>query len=117
MNNEFNNNLEVFEDKGLYGYKDTDRNIVIEASYTEANNFSDGIALVKSRDVICTGTDRFDGYGYINVKGELVIPFEYYYSRQILRMEAHVFMIRQIMFLEHGILINQVIRCLAIKHL
>ena len=69
----------TLEQNQKYGVIDRNGNIVIEASYTEANNFSDGLALVKSRDVICTGTDRFDGYGYINVKGELVIPFEYYY--------------------------------------
>lgn len=57
-------------DEGLYGYMETDGDIVIEARFEEAKAFSNSLALV-----------RIDGeYGYIDEKGNVVIPAIYQYG-------------------------------------
>jgi len=53
-----------------YGYINEDYSIAIDFEYTDANSFSEDLALVK----------QFGKYGYINKLGEVVIPFHYTYA-------------------------------------
>lgn len=66
INNE--NTLLPFELNGLYGYMDTNGNIVIEPQYRDALPFSEGMAAVAGENGL---------YGYINTSGDIVIPYEY----------------------------------------
>lgn len=95
--------LKVFEQHDLYGYKLKD-NIVIEAQYTNASLFNNGHALVRKNDRLLSITPsgnvyknlgdiklkandyspqglmlvkKDDKYGYINSKGDVVIALEY----------------------------------------
>lgn len=65
----FNSGLMKYKVPGkeLYGFFNTNGEMVIPAKYSDAFAFSDGLALVK-----ISGK-----YGYINTKGELVIPAIY----------------------------------------
>ena len=56
------NSLFVF---GIYGFADSDENIIIPYKWSYALNFSEGLAAV---------TDEKGLSGYINYHGELVIP-------------------------------------------
>ena len=69
----------LYEENGLYGYKDASGEVVIEAAYEDAYLFSDGMALVKARTYDCTGADydAYNCYGYINAEGKLITPFDY----------------------------------------
>ncbi|MEO0233877.1 MAG: WG repeat-containing protein [candidate division WOR-3 bacterium] len=59
--------LEVFEENGLYGYKDKTGNVLIKPQYQEAQAFSNGLASVKKNN----------RWGYIDTKGNLIIPYKY----------------------------------------
>lgn len=54
-------------ENGLYGYKDGEGRIRIEAKYDEAYGFSEGFAQVKLNDK----------WGVVNKEGEEVIPLKY----------------------------------------
>jgi hypothetical protein len=56
----------VFKDEKTkkYGYKDENSKIIIEPKFIYAENFSEGLALVKLKD--------FD-YGFINKKGQVIL--------------------------------------------
>lgn len=54
----------------LFGYSDTNMKILIPPAYTRADFFYNGMAQV------CKGNK----YGFINTKGELIIPIEYDYN-------------------------------------
>ena len=64
----YNYTLIPFEnEEGLFGYMETDGDIVIEPQFEEADAFSNELARV-----------RIDGeYGYINEEGKVVIPAIY----------------------------------------
>jgi hypothetical protein len=68
----FYNNLNVYEQNNRWGYKNADGEVVIPAQYYYANEFSEGLAAVRTSG----GSDM--NYGYINSKGDVVIPCEYY---------------------------------------
>lgn len=63
--------LYVFYKNGLYGYIDKDFNIIIQPKYYYADDFSEGLALVR------TSNSQNGQYRYINKKGEIVIPEAY----------------------------------------
>ncbi len=64
----YNSNLLRFSKDGKYGYLNTDGEIVIEAQFDEASDFSEGLAAV------CHG---YDGcLEYINENGETVLKLE-----------------------------------------
>ena len=111
-------NLNLFEKKGLYGYKTTDGETVIPAKYILAHEFSEhGIAPVldvekgwiyinKSQQVVIkpyevnNGYDEFsdglarfkkeDKIGFFNKKGEVVIPDKFEYATKFIRGIAAV---------------------------
>ncbi|MDP4153537.1 MAG: WG repeat-containing protein [Bacillota bacterium] len=56
-----------FEQNGLWGFMDRGGNVIISPQYNDAEDFSEGLAVV----------EKGDKYGYINEKGETVIPFQY----------------------------------------
>ena len=58
--------LYVFYKNGLYGYIDKDFNIIIQPKYYYAEDFSEGLALVR------TSNSQNGQYRYINKKGETV---------------------------------------------
>lgn len=62
-----------FEDENyMWGYKDKDGKIIIEAQYYRAEGFKEGLALVrKSRG-------QNGNYGFIDETGQEVIPCKYY---------------------------------------
>ncbi len=64
---EFNDGLASVKLKGLYGFIDSEGNLVIEPAYDEGGHFSDGIALVRKNGL----------YGGIDKNNNSVIPFEY----------------------------------------
>ena len=75
LNSQHNNDvLYPYEEDGFWGYKDKEGNVVVFPEYFEANNFSNGLGLVRSSE----GQDG--NYGYINTKGEVVIPCIYPYA-------------------------------------
>lgn len=54
---------------GRYGYKDENGKVIIEAKYSEADSFSEGLAAVK----------EFGSYwGFIDKTGKEIIPFNFY---------------------------------------
>ncbi len=57
------------KDKALYGYKNIKNEIVIQARYTRVEDFSENLAVVQDAE---TGK-----YGYIDIHGDVVIPFIY----------------------------------------
>lgn len=60
-----------FEENGLWGYKDEDGKIVVEAKYVDAFEFSDGLGRVRKEK-------GFNGkYGFIDKNGNEVIPCQY----------------------------------------
>ncbi|MCM1059122.1 MAG: WG repeat-containing protein [Eubacterium sp.] len=65
----FNEGLCPYQDSrtGLWGYMDSQFNVVISPNYFDAYCFSDGLAAV------------YDGqkWGFINSKGKTILPFEY----------------------------------------
>jgi len=58
--------LYVFEQNGLWGYKDAAGNVIIEPQFAVANIFSEGLAFI-------VGTNP-EERGYIDLSGNLVIP-------------------------------------------
>lgn len=59
----------VFEEDGLFGYKNAEGKVVIEPKFKEEpGRFHDGMALIKEKNI----------YGYINTKGIAVIPLQFY---------------------------------------
>jgi len=56
---------EIISTRSKFGYSDREGNIIIEPQYTQAEDFSEGLAAVKIKDK----------YGYINMAGETVIEF------------------------------------------
>ena len=60
-------NLFQFKKNGQIGFMDVSGNVVIEANYSSASNFSNGLAAVQK-----------DGkFGYIDKGGQLIIPFTF----------------------------------------
>ncbi|MGL5253639.1 MAG: WG repeat-containing protein [Brevinema sp.] len=57
-------NMSRFRDNGLYGFVSNTARIVIPASFAHAENFQNGLAVVKVGG----------SYGYVNPKGDLTIP-------------------------------------------
>lgn len=69
IDNNVGNDWTVFEEDGLYGYKDAEGKVVIEPKFEKKpGQFHDGMALVKEKQ----------RYGYINTKGIIVIPLKFY---------------------------------------
>lgn len=62
-----NKKLLPINNNSLYGFSDQNNNIIIPAIYNEVSSFSEGLAAVKLNEK----------WGYINEKGEEVIPFIY----------------------------------------
>ena len=58
-------------ENGYFGFADESGKTVIEAKYTHAENFSEGLALVS-----LTKNDS-DKYGFINANAETIIPFQF----------------------------------------
>lgn len=72
QNAKYNSNLPVpFVENQLFGYVDKTGKCVIEAKYVEAEEFSEGLALVRKSSAMDMQ------YGYINEHGEEVIPCKY----------------------------------------
>lgn len=74
-----------FEDElsGLYGYKQQGK-VIIEPQYIDASKeFSEGVAAVKIGKTDIYNPDSFYNWGYIDTKGNIVIPPQFY--------EAHDF--------------------------
>ena len=63
----FNEGLAAVKLRSLYGFIDTEKNLVITPTYEEAYPFSDGMALVKKNGL----------WGAIDKKNNVVIPFNY----------------------------------------
>lgn len=63
--------IAIIKINGKYGYIDIHGNTVVMPQYDEAENFSNGIA------VVTTEIDGTDVRGAINMQGELVLPFKY----------------------------------------
>ncbi len=57
----------ISNDDFKYGYKDKSGTLIIPYEYDVAENFSEGMALVK----------KGDKYGYINKQGKVIVPFVY----------------------------------------
>lgn len=60
--------LSPYQEDGLWGYMDCRGNVVVEPKYYSANNFSEGLALVR------TSGGQNGEYGYIDQTGEMVVP-------------------------------------------
>jgi len=73
--NEFSEGFAAFmcSDEDLFGFMDTNFNVVIPPTYSGAQKFSEGLAAV------ATGGWRDRTWGFIDKSGELVIPFKYDY--------------------------------------
>lgn len=68
---EFNNHMsKAVGENGKYGYYDRSGNEVIAPQFNTAEPFSEGLACVSKNDEY--GVNK---YGFINTKGETVIPF------------------------------------------
>lgn len=63
--------IAIIKINGKYGYIDIHGNTVAMPQYDEAEDFSNGIA------VVATEIDGTDVCGAINMQGELVLPFKY----------------------------------------
>lgn len=61
------NYLIPYRDGNLWGYSDTNANIVIQPRYEEANPFTRGYALVVNQK----------RYGVVNMQGKVVVPIQY----------------------------------------
>lgn len=59
------------EGRDKYGYMALDGEILLDAVYSEAQGFADGLAIVNAAG------DYESKYGVINMKGEFIIPAEY----------------------------------------
>ncbi len=70
---------------GLYGFADTDGNIVIQPQYRATSTFNEGLAVVA---VDIDSNACF--YGYIDTKGSFVIPAKYQYANYFLNGYAVV---------------------------
>ncbi len=66
--------LYPFEENGLWGYKDKSGETIVYPQYCNAEDFSNGLGLVRSS----SGQDG--NFGFINNKGEEVIPCIYPYA-------------------------------------
>lgn len=64
---------ERFEENGLYGYKDAEGNVVIEAKYSKALPFSEGAALVAL-------PENSSQWMYIDMSGEMLFEKAFYAS-------------------------------------
>lgn len=77
--------LMSFEINGLYGYKDIDSNVVIDAKYQYTKEFHDGYAFVL----------KDNHYGIIDHQGNVVIDFKYdllkhvHHNQVIAKMDNH----------------------------
>ncbi len=60
---------------GLYGFIDTEGQIIIEPKYQYAESFSEGVAVIAESG--SSGTY----YGYIDRKGDIILPLKYEYAR------------------------------------
>lgn len=67
---EFKSNIYAFDKNGLYGFKDSYGDIVIEPKYSGAYDSSEGLAVIYENG----------RYGYIDINGNLVIKNKYYYA-------------------------------------
>lgn len=63
---------------GKLGFLDRNGKVIIEAAYSGAGKFSEGLAAVRQ-----TGKDGSgNGYGYIDTRGRMVIPFQFEQARE-----------------------------------
>lgn len=80
---EENHDLKLYKDMNtnLYGYKNSQGDIIIQPSYDTADEFSEGLARVANQTDKLRSHDyeRDFSYGYINIKGEMILPFKYMY--------------------------------------
>lgn len=68
-----------FRSGHLWGFCTPDKEVVIPPIYEYVTNFQDGLAAVSKGCFDCY--DQYDGkWGFINEKGETVIPFQYYHA-------------------------------------
>lgn len=74
-----------YEEHGTFGYADKKPNTVIPPEFKAADNFSEGLACV------C----RADLYGFINTKGEEVIPCRYDYASSFGNYEVGFALVRR----------------------
>ncbi|MDR1056955.1 MAG: WG repeat-containing protein [Prevotellaceae bacterium] len=56
-----------FSENGKYGFRNTEGHVLVRAEYDWANDFSEGLALVKTEGK----------WGYIDKAGEMIIPAKY----------------------------------------
>ena len=77
-NLDFFNNLSVASINGQYGYINKCGDFVIKPIYEVASTFNDNLAPVAIYDV----SRRCNLWGYINLKGETVIPFQFFEANQ-----------------------------------
>ena len=61
--------LQLFQEDGVFGYREVDGPVAIKPKFTEAGEFSEGLARVK--------VDPADPWGYINTSGETMITPQY----------------------------------------
>lgn len=60
----------LYEENGLYGYKNRSGKVMIKAQFDDAEKFSKGIAKVYNK--------KKDACAYIDTAGKLLTPFKYY---------------------------------------
>lgn len=71
-------NLYLYEENNLYGYKDYLGNVVIKPQFSYANDFSEGLAAASSTFEEVDGGYKLRGkMGYIDAAGKFVIPEQY----------------------------------------
>ena len=75
-----------------YGFVNSKGKIVVKAVYDEADNFSDGMALVR----------KGSKYGFVNTKGEIAIPLKYKWAEDfsdgltsVLTSKGYIFINKQ----------------------
>lgn len=74
---EFSEGLAFVQKDWCYGYIDKSGHLVIPITYSEAKNFSEGLASVKKGQCGELDIEGKGRYGYIDKKGEVVVPFIY----------------------------------------
>lgn len=68
------------EKKQLYGYENSDKQLVIPYAYNKAYDFNNGLAVVQKKSK----------YGVINTQGIEVVPFIYQYIEEIIDLNRYI---------------------------